>query len=497
MAPMSREVELLLAVHDFDVRLFEGVLAHKIPLPAVVGKVRESSAENAVEIEELRQWLNVLDHAISPLMVRDELKNQSPPPPTSVLLLRYFISKRARTEFDRDKTDYIVSFLFRTPVPEGAWQADGETFGNPAAAARFESSLVRMLELPNIQQLPEEHAQLLREFMFLSEEVADIRFFDELIEAGIMQRVHDIKHSLGESFYHPHVLALVAEFNVFFGQRFDRLFREATRQIKDYAERVVAEGGSIMSRVDGNVIVKELADIHEETILKVDYDKAQEEFRKVSRYKKAVDSRRGAREMGAAASFAGSNRTPAIAPDRPGLGLESMGGTFSTPSTGSLTASLEDTRIQEMRASIRNFVRAADPKKAHTVPVRYGNVILADAEIEAFRSDYGAEKSFRADFASAITYLVAVIARMDSEIMDFTAKRNSSYQWKPHADSLTHLMMFAQQGVEKAEQVLEVAKQRGLAEKTSVMQQGMERIREKVRNVAQLLQTVGSNQGPE
>ena len=69
--------------------------------------------------------------------------------------------------------------------------------------------------------------QLVREFQFLRQEVADFRHFDELIDSGVMQKVRDIKQSLDASFLHPSVLATVAAYNVYFGERFDSLFKRA------------------------------------------------------------------------------------------------------------------------------------------------------------------------------------------------------------------------------------------------------------------------------
>ena len=91
-------------------------------------------------------------------------------------------------------------------------------------------------------------------------------------------------------------------YNVFFGKRFDDLFREAAAQIKAFAAKVQQEGGSIMSRVDGDVTVKHLQDVEEESqILKQEYGHAKEHFHKVSRFKKAVDSRRSGRPSAAVA----------------------------------------------------------------------------------------------------------------------------------------------------------------------------------------------------
>src|SRR3954465_1037834 len=95
--------------------------------------------------------------------------------------------------------------------------------------------------------------------------------FDTLMDSGIMQRVRDIKQRFGTSFYHPRVLATIAEYNMFMGERFDELFREAARSIKQFATSVQQAGASIMARVEGDVTVKQLADVQEDQILGAEY----------------------------------------------------------------------------------------------------------------------------------------------------------------------------------------------------------------------------------
>src|SRR5512146_2573484 len=221
-----------------------------------------------------------------------------------------------------------------------------------------------MVGFSAVPELPNEHQQLIREFGYIADEVEDYRYFDALIDSGVMRRVRDIKHSLGTSFYHPTALAMIAAYNVFFGHRFDRLFHEATQQIKDFAKKVLSEGGSIMSRVDGDVILKQLTDVEAQKILNVDYGTAQDEFRQISKYKKAVDHRRGVRETSpmTAAAEAGAisehlpqRRTPAIIPPSP-LELNGIeGSSAGAPAEISPSMSLEEAHLKSMAETVRNF----------------------------------------------------------------------------------------------------------------------------------------------
>src|SRR5207244_1184858 len=52
---------------------------------------------------------------------------------------------------------------------------------------------------------------------------------------------------------------------------------------------------SILSKLDGDVTVKHLADVQEDHVMSQEYGKAQENFRKVAKFKKAMDKTKGSR----------------------------------------------------------------------------------------------------------------------------------------------------------------------------------------------------------
>ena len=476
--------------HDFFLQILRNKLGHDVPLPAL--------PEGAANRETLVRWVNLLDLAITAPMMRDALR-ENPSPTTTASLLRYYISKQVRSDTERDKTDFIVTSLFRSPDPPELWDARGVYFRGGKTYSHFEPHLVKMLGMAAPPELPNEHSQLIREFGYIADEVEDYRYFDAMIDSGVMQRVRDIKQSLGDSFYHPTALAMIAAYNVFFGHRFDRLFHDATQQIKEFATKVVAEGGSIMTRVDGDVILKQLADVQEQKILASDYGKAQDDFRQISKFKKAVDHRRGMKEpaaLAAAATPAASQppavKRPAIMPPSP---VELSGAEVPDSRTGGALAngSFEETHLKAMADTIRNFVRAADPKSAHIVPVRFGNLMLTPAELEAFRANYAGEKSFRADFVNVLVSIVSLIGRMGVELADFKAKRNSAYLWKPHADALSNLLRIGREVNNQAMTVAELAERRGLADKNRAVNASLGKLREQVQVVAECLQTLGTS----
>ena len=82
--------------------------------------------------------------------------------------------------------------------------------------------------------------------------------------------------------------------------------------------------------------------------------------------------------------------------------------------------------------------------------MRNTTMALTPGELEAFKADYSSEKSFRADFANMLTYLVAIHTRMQHEMEDYKSKRGSAYLWKPHADALAYLMTAADRSLKEA-----------------------------------------------
>lgn len=457
MAEENRQLQDLVAVHGFYIGLIETALAHAVPLPSEAANAAGDREHIEKSIEVLRRWLDLLDMAITPLMVRDSLKDQTSSA-TAESLLRYYTQKSSRTENDRDKADFVATFLYRR-MAGGRMQDD--------LSADFQKQLETTLAGLPVAELPKEHAQLIGEFEFIRQEVEDIRHFDKLVDSGISTRVREIKQSLQQSFYHPRALATISAYNAFFGARFDELFHQAAQHIKAFAAQAVQQGASIMSKVDGDVTMQHLEQVGDH-VLSVEYGRAQEQFRKVSQFKKAVDKKMPAGRPAVAAG--GAAAAVAVAP--------------------ALVNDVEEGKIRSISESIRNFVRAADNKGATiVVPLPHGNCAVTAAEAESFRADFLQEKSFRADYARCMQRAVVLNTRMIAEMRDYQAKRNSEYLWKPHADALTYLLASANRETENAGALIGLAQQRGLSDKINAMKITVDKLRGQCQNAAAALQT--------
>ncbi|HLW54047.1 MAG TPA: hypothetical protein VKW06_14515 [Candidatus Angelobacter sp.] len=529
------ELQDLSSVQKFYVELLEKSMGHRVPVPAEIQKAEQATGtDQAQAVTLLRDWLDVLDLATTPPVVRDALKGL-PGFETAHALLRYFAHKASPRAGDRDKTDCIVTHLFRQPTGPTAWhrpEVDSLYIVITQSALAFEAELYRALGDVQQESMAPEHLQHLKEFEYLYEELEEFRHFDQIMDSGIVQRVRELKQSLGQSFYHPDSLAAVAVWNDMFGRKFDLLFHDATKQIKTFAEKVQKEGGSILSRVEGDITVQHLSEVPEGELLAEDYQYAQDEFRKVSRYKKAVDKRPQRPPAAVAPRFPAepgdplppaANARPAAPPARPAIppapstapipeaapaapamarahqeqapapakGVEVL----AVPPSQAVQNAVQEGKIHSARQQIKEMVRAADPRVAHVIPIKKIKLTLSPTEVEAFRADYDGEKSFRASYSAVMMTIVAYLSRMIVEVDEYNQKAASAYLWKPHADALAYLLATLERLNMEAEQLMAVARARGLAEKATALRSSVDKLKEYAKTVSQTLQAAEQSSG--
>jgi hypothetical protein len=154
---------------------------------------------------------------------------------------------------------------------------------------------------------------------------------------------------------------------------------------------------------------------------------------------------------------------------------------------------VQEGKIHSARQAIKEHVRGSDPKFAAVFPVKNAKITLSAAEMEAFKADYEGEKSFRADYATIVMTIVAYLSRMVVEVDEYNQKASSAYLWKPHADALGYLVSTLERLGMEAEQVVAVARARGLAEKATALATSLERLREYAKTVSQTLQAGSHN----
>src|SRR5258708_37196098 len=469
------ELAILATVQGFYEKLLQEFVEGEVPVPAGLETVSLQSDNDVGEtLGAMRRWLRLLDMATSPAMLRQAFNDDSDPE-IAEAMLRYFVRKKDHSESDRDKTDIVSTFLYRHPRVPGQWEQRGYGLDGSLPLSPFEIALIEILADTDPPPLPEEHIQILRRFDPLEEQVLRFHDLNALLESGIIQTVRQLKQTLEDSFFHPGVLATISPYNATFGSKFDELVREATKQTKHFARELEDQGGTILGSVDGvDVTVDHVRAMDEDNLLKLDYGHALDKFRRVSKLKQTLEQRpptkRGSKPIRSAAppKPAAKAASPAA---RPVFNLKTMRKSVTPQQVAS-----EETKLLKVAESVRIFVRVADPKFRQVVPMRFFNLTLTPAEADAYCSDYLEEKSLRAGVARVLLRLVAVTARIITELEELKRAGNSPSLWKLHADSLVTLLEIAGNATENAERVCTLASQRGHRQQVEEIQTSLKKL---------------------
>jgi hypothetical protein len=472
------ELAILATVQGFYEKLLQESVGGEVPVPSGLEAISLQS-DGAIHetLEQMRRWLRLLDMAITPAMLRRAFVPDTDPE-IAEAVLRYLTRRKDGSDNNRDKTDLVATFLYRHPRVPGQWEQRGYGLDGALPLSPFEIALIEILADTDVPSLPEEHVQMLRRFDPLREEFNRFHDLNALLDSGIIARVRELKQGLDQSFYHPGVLATIAPYNSAFGKKFDELFHAATFEIKSFADALQEQGGSILGNVDGvDVTVEHVAAMEEAQLLKMDYNIALDKFRRVSWLKRTLERRppmkhgipvgaRGARSAGTAAAAAPARK---VAVD-----LETLRKSI-TPAQ--ITA--EETKLCKIEESIRIFVRVADPKFRQIVPMRFFNLILTPAEAHAYCADYLEEKSIRAGVARTLLRIVAVVARVSTELEELKRNERSTSLWKLHADYLVVLLEIGAVLSRNAEHMLSLTSQHGTPEDIGAIKNSLEKLRQR------------------
>ncbi len=450
------ELALLATVQSFYQRVLSEQLGGELPAPAQLAPDAISHAEDVRgTLGQMQIWIQLLDMAITPAMLRRGVETDDLDPEVAEALLRYFVRQRDDSGSNRDKTDLIATFLFRHPRVAGQWEQHGYGLDGSIPLSPFEIALLEILSESDAPILSESDVQLLREFDPLLDQANRFQDFSSLMDSGIIPRVRQLKNTLGESIYHPGVLATLAPYNAAFGDRFNKLFAAAADEIKDFANQLEELGGSILSTVDGvEVTVEHVTALDREALLKTDYAAALEKFRRVASLKKELERRPPVRRSQRPAGAGGKSGNGAVA-----VATAPARNYVPAPVT-TQALSLEEAKLRRVEESIRVFVRVADPKFRQIVPMRYFNLMLSPAEVEAYTADHLEQSTPRADAARMLIRVVAVTARLTTEMEELKRSRNSPSVWKLHADALVAIVDLARTLAEAVERLGVVAGER-------------------------------------
>lgn len=484
------ELAILATVQGFYEKLLQDAVGGEVPVPAMLEAVSLQQADGDVNLTlaTMRRWLRLLDMAITPAMLRRAFTSETDPE-IAEAMLRYFVRKKDISDVHRDKTDLVATFLYRHPRVPGQWERRGYGLDGSLPLSPFEIALIEILADTDVPELPEEHVQVLRRFDPLQEEARNFHDLNALLDSDIIVCVRELKQSLDVSFYHPGVLATIAPYNAAFGKKFDELFHAAAAEIKNFAEALQEQGGSILGNVDGmDVTVDHVAALEETELLKIDYGEALDKFRRVSKLKRALERRPPIRRLTQPIPTPQPAKSrPAAKPvlvrqTRPAMDVQSMCSAVTPQQIAT-----EETKIRKVEESVRVFVRVADPKFRQIVPMRFFNLTLTPAEADAYCADYVHEKSLRVDVARVLLRSVAVIARITTELEELKRCENSVSLWKLHADCLVTLLEVANAVTENGERVLTAARQEDSQTEQEAITTSLRKLRESTEFAVQML----------
>jgi hypothetical protein len=482
------ELALLATVQGFYQRLLSEQLGGELPAPAELAPdVINRGDDVRATLLRMHLWIQLLDMAITPAMLRLGVQSDLDPE-VAEALLRYFARHRDDSGANRDKTDLVATFLFRHPRVVGQWEQRGYGLDGSIPLSPFEIALLEILSESEAPTLSEADVQLLREFGPLLDQANRFQDFTALMDSGIIPRVRQLKATLGESIYHPGVLATLAPYNSAFGDRFHTLFAAATDEIKEFANQLEELGGSILSTVDGvEVTVEHVRALNQEALLKIDYSAALDKFRRVSRLKKELERRppiRRANPDSAAPARSVGGGGAAAAPALAVAAVLKYVPAMVTPQA----LSLEEAKLRRVEESVRVFVRVADPKFRQIVPMRYFNLMLTPAEVDAYTADYLEQSGPKADAARLLLRLVAVNARITTEMEELKRSRNSLSVWKLHADALVVLIDLAKRLAEAVDRLAVVISLQADPQASSdPLHVSLEKLRERTNEAAKVI----------
>ena len=119
--------------------------------------------------------------------------------------------------------------------------------------------------------------------------------------------------------------------------------------------------------------------------------------------------------------------------------------------------------------------------------------MLSPAEVEAYTADYLEETGTRADAARMLLRIVAVTARITTEIEELKRSKNSRSVWKLHADSLVVLLDMAKHVAEAVDRLAAVIAQQPIGQRPEMQANGepfrrsLEKLHERSTEAAKLI----------
>ena len=427
-------------IHRICQAILESEMKHSFPLPqAVLDSLEEKSpAKDSQSVQSpAEQWLELLDLAITPHMLRSYINERGAEDAALRALIRFLAGKKSHSQADRDKVDWLATHLFKLREEQkrrpGGWP---------------KTDVLEILEGFDFPMLSRYAEDLLMEMPALLDEVKFFENFSQITDSRIIQRARDLKNQFGDEFFHPDVLAALVNYNMFFGKKFNALIQDTMQQVHEFAQSG-----------------REAGQPSTQQILDSDYRLTGDALREIGEI--------GRRELvGGAPGPGGNLARQAMTPEQQ---LKQLG------------VDVEQEALYLRNRTEELTMRLRSNPNMNSVPNSFAPLMLSEWEASAFRTLFPeSEQSFRADFARALCRAITLIYRIYEEIPQYMEKKGTEYLWKRHYDSLVYLLYEGRNQKDILAQLATASEKRGLPEKARQLQATGQKLETGLAKVAEL-----------
>ena len=426
------------AIHGIYQTILEKELKHALPLPAPIPEILGKAGAASEPVRPVaEQWLALLDLAVSPHLMRNYIHERGAEDAALRALIRFLVRKKIHSQDDRDKVDWLTTYLFRKRE---------EQKRRPTSWPKANvEEILDGFEFPMLSRYAED---LLMEVPALLDEVKFLENFSQVTDSRIIQRARDLKNQFGDEFFNPDVLAAIVNYNLIFGDKFQNLLKPTMEKVRGFARG--SEEGHRPS---------------DEEILQRDYRLATDALRHLGEI-----GRKDA--VGQVGGQAGGLSTQSMTPEQQ---LKQLG------------VDVEQEALYLRNRTEELTMRLRSTASMSSIPNSFAPLMLTEWEAGAFRTLFpDSEQSFRADFARGICRAITVIYRIYEEIPAYLEKKGSEYLWKRHYDSLVYLLYEGRNQKEALAQLSAASDKRGLPEKARQLQTTMQKLDTSLGKVAEL-----------
>ena len=443
-----------LKLHSILSEIIAEPLGGTPPFPKCVKDIqtRAQSPDGDEPVPEAAlRWLELLNRGVDPHLLRQALQKRGKDPDAAQALIRFLVSKQTHSQADREKLDWLVTFLLEV------WEK-----GDRDSGERFDVEIERILEGCDFPPLSPHGEELLLEIPALLDELRFFVRFSQITESRIIHRGRNLKNQFEEEFFHPTVLAAIVNYNLVLGRKMRGLLHETMQTISQSGSEASAALPNTQDvlQSDYRVISEVLQQL---TVLDREAQREQEQKRERTGPAPLPPEQLAAARAAATKPLTLEEQLIALGID-PGRQAEQL-----------------RNRVKEIALRVRSSPGGAPLQSAS------GTLVLSDWESKAFLSEYSpSEESFRADFARSITSVIGIIARIEEELPAYFETRGAEHLWKRHCDALLYLLYEGRRQLETLKNLAADSTKRGLQDKSTQLLATAEKLESYAKRVAAL-----------